>query len=922
MAKSLVIVESPAKAKTINKFLGKDYVVKASMGHVRDLPKSKLGVDEDNNFEPHYTLLPTKKKTIEELKKAAEGVEMVYLAADPDREGEAICWHLSEVLKGGKRKFQRVLFNEITKKAVVGAFEHPGQVDANKVDAQQARRILDRLVGYKISPLLWDKVRRGLSAGRVQSVALRIIVDREREILAFKTVEYWSITALLEPAQTPAGETPIAFEAKLIGPVDPQRRKPASGGEDSAPRAVKMEISSADQAREILAGLGVDVAAIPDLLAEGGSVILPAPAASTVWMVSSVTAKEKRKNPPPPFTTSKLQQDASRRFGFPVAKTMRVAQTLYEGKEVGDRGSVGLITYMRTDSTRVSADALTEVRQHILETYGAAALPEKPRYYKSAKDVQDAHEAIRPTFLDLPPQALRNALTAEEWKLYSLIWNRFIGSQMEPAVFDTTTVDIEAGPQGEGQARAADGAKAPGAAGGKASGTTGRKASGETGEKAPAGTGGTYLFRANGSVMKSPGWLAVYQDPEETDTSSKDKDKEEEVEGASSANLPRLTAGDRLACKKITPLQHFTQPPPRFTEATLVKELEENGIGRPSTYAAILSVIQSRDYVEKEKGKFHPTPLGELVTDLLVEHFSDIIQVQYTARMEEELDNIEEGKRPWVDALREFNAKFSKDLAEAKVHMRDVKREEIPTDLVCEKCGKGMVKKWGRFGQFLACSGYPECKNTKEIAVEGSGLATGPDAVGGEAGEGSVEAAEGPKESCPKCGSDMVLKRGRFGPFLACSAYPECKTTRRITVGAEGKIESKPDVLTEEICPKCGKQLAVKHGRFGEYTGCSDYPTCRYIKLKETGVPCPKDAGAIVERKSRRGRLFYGCANYPSCDFVLWNRPILRACPKCKAPFLLEKTTKRDGTTIFCNNEACDFKEKSAEPALASVAKR
>ena len=887
MAKSLVIVESPAKAKTINKFLGREYVVKASMGHVRDLPKSKLGVDEDNDFEPHYTLLPTKKKTIEELKKAAEGVEKVYLAADPDREGEAICWHLSEVLKGGKRKFHRVLFNEITKKAVVGAFEHPGKVDSAKVDAQQARRILDRLVGYKISPLLWDKVRRGLSAGRVQSVALRIIVDREREIRAFKPVEYWSITALLEPAHVPAGEAPIAFEAKLIGPVDAQKRKASGNGEEAAPlRAAKLEIGDADQARTILSALGVDVAKIPDLLAEGGTAIVPASTARTTWQVASVTAKEKKKNPPPPFTTSKLQQDASRRFGFPVAKTMRVAQTLYEGKDVSDRGSVGLITYMRTDSTRVSEDALNEVRRHILETYGEGALPEKPRYYKSAKDVQDAHEAIRPTFLDLPPQALRDALTAEEWKLYSLIWNRFVASQMEPAVFDTTTVDIEAGAHAGAGARSSAG-------------------------------GASYLFRANGSVMKSPGWLAVYQDPEETDTSAKDKDKDEEAEGASSANLPRLAAGDHLNCKKITPLQHFTQPPPRFTEATLVKELEENGIGRPSTYAAILSVIQSRDYVEKEKGKFHPTPLGELVTDLLVEHFSDIIQVQYTARMEDELDEIEEGKRPWVEALREFNGKFTKDLADAKRHMRDVKREEIPTDLVCEKCGKGMVKKWGRFGQFLACSGYPECKNTKEIASE-NGDVNGT----AETGDGTVEAAEAPKESCPKCGSDMVLKRGRFGPFLACSAYPECKTTRRITVGAEGKIESKPDVLLEETCPKCSKPLAIKHGRFGEYTGCSDYPNCRYIKLKETGVPCPKDGGAIVERKSRRGRLFYGCANYPSCDFVLWNKPILRACPKCKAPFLLEKTTKRDGTTIFCNNEECDFKEKAAEPALASVAKR
>jgi DNA topoisomerase-1 len=871
LAKSLVIVESPAKAKTINKFLGRDFVVKASMGHVRDLPKSKLGVDEDKNFAPQYTLLPAKKKTIEELKKAAEKADNVYLAADPDREGEAICWHLYEVLKGGKRKFFRVLFNEITKKAVVAAFDHPGEIDEHKVDAQQARRILDRLVGYKISPLLWEKVRRGLSAGRVQSVALRIIVDREREIRAFKAEEYWSVVAVLTPEEAPGkpldAASRIAFEAKLIGPVE------ADG------KAARTEIGSDAQAREILQALGVDVAALPDLLAEGVS-IRPARAANVVWRTHSVTAKEKKKNPAPPFTTSKLQQDASRRFGYPVAKTMRVAQGLYEGKEVGDRGSVGLITYMRTDSTRVSTDALNEVRAHILATYGEKALPEKPRFYRAAKDIQDAHEAIRPTFLDLPPQALKDSLSPEEWKLYSLIWNRFVASQMEPAVYDTTTVDIEA-----------------------------KRASG----------GKAYLFRATGSVMKSSGWLAVYQEPEETEAANARDQRsgsEEEPEGASAAKLPPLAEGDPLACEKLDPQQHFTQPPPRFTEATLVKELEENGIGRPSTYAAILSVIQSRDYVEKEKGKFQPTPLGELVTDLLVEHFSDIVQVQYTARMEEELDEIEEGKLPWVEALKEFNGKFKKDLQDAKKNMRDVKREEIPTDLVCEKCGKGMVKKWGRFGQFLACSGYPECKNTKEIAGEG-----GADSGDSENGASPVT-TEVPKESCPKCGSDMVLKRGRFGPFLACSAYPDCKTTRRITVGAEGKIESKPDVPLDELCPKCGKNLALKHGRFGEYTACSDYPTCKYIKLKETGVPCPEDGGAIVERKSRRGRVFFGCANYPDCKFVLWNRPVAKECPSCRAPFLLEKTTKREGTVLFCNNEKCDFREKVAEPVLASVAKR
>ena len=879
MAKSLVIVESPAKAKTINKFLGKDYIVKASMGHVRDLPKSKLGVDEDDNFKPNYIQLPTKKKTIEELVKAAEKVENVFLAADPDREGEAICWHLSEVLKGGDRKFHRVLFNEITKKAVEAAFQHPGHLDDKKVDAQQARRILDRLVGYKLSPLLWDKVRRGLSAGRVQSVALRIIVDREREIENFKAEEYWSITAVLVPVSS---ET--VFQAKLIGRISGAARSRAAataqedGQTEPEPklRISKVEVHNEAEARAILRALGIDEAAIPSILDEGGTIV-PSPAAEVSWKVGEVRAKEKKKNPPPPFTTSKLQQDAARRYGFPVARTMRIAQTLYEGKDVGDRGSVGLITYMRTDSTRVSDEALREVRQHIAATYGDKALPDKPRYYRTAKDAQDAHEAIRPTYLDLPPETLRDALAPEEWKLYSLIWNRFVASQMQPAVYDTTTVDVEACPHGtEGP--------------------------------------GTYVFRASGSVMKSAGWLAVYQEATENGDRPKTEGREEEDEGEAAANLPALTEGDLLNCSRIVPRQHFTQPPPRFSEATLVKELEENGIGRPSTYASILSIIQSREYVEKEKGKFHPTELGRLVCELLVQHFGDIIQVEYTARMEEELDEVEEGKMGWVEALREFHEKFVKDLAAAKQDMRNVKREEIPTGLTCEKCGKEMVKKWGRFGQFLACSGYPECKNTKEIAGGNAGAAG--------ATEGATEAVEAPKENCPKCNSEMVLKRGRFGPFLACSSYPTCRTTRRIHVGAEGKMETKPDVPLDEKCPKCSKNLAIKHGRFGEYTACSDYPHCRYIKQKETGVPCPKDKGAIVERKSKRGRIFFGCANYPDCDFVTWNRPRPTPCPKCGAPYVVEKTTKRDGTTVFCEKEGCDYKEKGAETVLAAVARR
>ena len=842
MAKSLVIVESPAKAKTINKFLGRDFVVKACMGHVRDLPKSKLGVDEET-FEPTYVVLPSKKKALSELKKMAEGAENIYLAPDPDREGEAISFHLHAELKGSKKKFYRVQFNEITKKAVLHAIQNPGEIDQRKVDAQQTRRILDRLVGYKISPLLWDKVRRGLSAGRVQSVALRIIVERECEIRAFKTEEYWSMVARL------ATGLPPEFEAKL------QSR----GGE-------KISLASEADAMRVLSDLGLQKG-------ETGP-------GTVAWRVATVVSKEKRKNPPPPFITSKLQQDAARRFGYPVGKTMRLAQGLYEGKEIGDAGSVGLISYMRTDSTRVSEEALTAVRDYIRSTYGEAALPDKPRYYRTGRDAQDAHEAIRPTSLDMTPQIVAPFLAKDELNLYTLIWNRFVASQMEPAVYDTTSSDIEAG---------------------------------------------AYLFRASGQVMKSPGWLAVYQEQEERPR------KEDEKEGENEMALPPLAPGQSLECRQVSPHQHFTQPPPRFTEASLVRELEENGIGRPSTYAAILQVIQERDYVEKEKGKFHPTPLGEMVTDLIVGSFADIVQVEYTARMEEELDQIEDGKMQWTQALREFYEKFSKDLDRAKREMPNIKQQEIPTDITCDKCGKPMVKKWGRYGEFLACSGYPECKNTREIAasVPGNGSAGGetPAAVApgdppglaaaARAASGtdvSVEVAGAElNERCPKCDSPMVVKRGRFGQFLACSSYPKCKTTRKLQVDSEGNLAAQTDVPLEEKCPTCARNMVVRNGRFGEFTCCSDYPNCRTIKLKETGVACPKCNGRIVERKSRRGKTFFGCDQYPKCDFVLWNRPVATPCPKCKATFLTEKLTKREGRVLLCENEDCDYRQIHAE---------
>lgn len=651
MARSLVIVESPAKAKTINKFLGKGFVVKASMGHVRDLPKKSLGVDE-KDFTPTYTALPEKKKTLTELRKAAKDADAIFLAADPDREGEAICWHLKEELsKDTDVVFRRVLFNEITKKAILAAFENPREIDTHKVDAQQARRILDRLVGYKISPLLWDKVRRGLSAGRVQSVALRIIVEREREVQAFVPREYWSLTAQLWGGEAPQ------FGAKLV-----------------AKNGKKIEVVSREEMTGALGELGWEVTTARQASEESTSLVLEIKAKhdhAVPFTVAKIQSQEKKKNPPPPFITSKLQQDAARQLGFPVAKTMRLAQGLYEGRELGDAGTVGLITYMRTDSTRTSDEALDAVRAYIANTYGETSLPKEARRFKVGKAAQEAHEAIRPTLLEFPPDSVKDFLGRDEFRLYQLIWNRFVASQMETALFDTTRADIEAG---------------------------------------------EYGFRATGSVLKFAGWLAVYHEGKDEDAPTDDaRPADVEADDEEDRRLPRLKEGQALDLRSLLPRQHFTSPPPRFSEATLVKELEENGIGRPSTYAAIISTIMDRNYAEKDKSRFLPTELGLLVNDLIVGSFGDIVDVGYTARMEEELDEIEEGRLNWVDALREFQAKFEVDLAKAKTEMRDVKREAIPTDQVCDKCGKPMVLKWGRFGQFLACSGYPECKTTREI---------------------------------------------------------------------------------------------------------------------------------------------------------------------------------------------------------------
>jgi len=796
--KSLVIVESPAKATTINKYLGKDYVVKASLGHVKDLPKSKLGVDPDNDFQPVYEQIKGKEKVIKELKTAAKTADRILLAADPDREGEAICQHLKEILNGEKVEIYRVLFNEITPKAIKYAVENPGRINQKVVDAQQARRILDRLVGYQISPLLWDKVRRGISAGRVQTVALRLIVEREREIQAFKPEEYWSIIARLE------GHQPPPFDARL-----------------AKIKGKTAEVTNQEQADHILQNL------------EGAA-----------FTVESVVTKEKKRYPVPPFTTSKLQQEAARKLRFTVKKTMMLAQRLYEGIELGEEGRIGLITYMRTDSTRISDEAMEMVRSYVSDVYTGPYLPEKPVVYKSKKDAQDAHEAIRPTFVGRTPDDLKPFLSEDEYKLYWLIWTRFVASQMNPAVYDQTSVEI---------------------------------------------TAKDYLFRASGRVLKFDGFLKVYEETRDEDVAT--PEDEEDI------TLPALSQGEALRSLGITPKQHFTEPPPRFTEASLVKALEEKGIGRPSTYASILSTIQDREYVQKDTGKFRPTELGTVVTDLLVRHFEDIFDVQYTARMEEELDEVEEGKLTWVEALDEFYKKFQKDLKKASKNMENLKKQEIPTDQICEKCGSPMVQKWGQFGSFLACSAYPECKNTKEIAKEENA----------DAKESAGADAE--PEPCENCGRPMALKRGRFGQFLACTGYPECKTTRKIAAG--GGAPKKPDVILDEVCPQCKEaKLVIKDGRFGLFTSCSNYPKCKYIKPKTIGVPCPKSGcgGELIERRSKRGKVFYGCSKYPECDFVLWNKPVPEQCPSCGAPYLIEKTTKREGTIRYCNDENCEYK--------------
>jgi len=840
MARSLVIVESPAKAKTINKYLGRDYTVKASLGHVLDLPKKTLGIllpgdqngrkkkrktkakgktsekpeekkatkpvviSDDNIFEPTLEIIPGKIKVIADLKKFAESAPSVYLATDPDREGEAISAHLLETLakrKSDRKKFRRVMFNEITSKAIKAAFEKAGDVNTNLVDAQQARRVLDRLVGYKISPLLWDKVRRGLSAGRVQTVALRLIVEREQDIRAFVPQEYWTIHAMLD-----GGEPPI-FEAKLV----------KYKGEEIA-------VPNQEAADKIVAAVS-----------------------KAKWQVASVTQKEKKRNPPPPFTTSKLQQAAYNRLRYTAKNTMRVAQGLYEGVELGEEGSVALITYMRTDSVHISSDALAQVRELIPQRFGSNYLPEKANFYKSKKDAQEAHEAVRPTDVARTPEDVRPFLKEDQFKLYQLIWQRFVASQMLPAIFDQTTIDISAG---------------------------------------------EYTFRATGSVQKFDGFLRVYQLPA-ANADREDEEKDDEGEGKA---LPRVAEGQTLRLEQIRPDQHFTEPPPRYTEATLVKDLEEKGIGRPSTYASIISTIVDREYVTKDQGRFTPTMLGERVSVLLVKSFEDIFDIGFTARLEEELDEIEEGTLPWRKSVKDFWERFELDLDKAGGEMQSYKAG-IPTGKKCEKCGQGeLLERISRHGFFMGCSRYPECDFIQDLSPE----------LGSE----TVE-SENTVEYCDNCGKEMAIKRGRFGPFLACTGYPDCKTTRRLVEGT--RKARQPDVPLDEKCPTCGKGLVKKHGRFGEFIGCSGYPKCKYTRPITMGIKCPKCAeGEFVRRGSAgkggrgRPRVFYGCSRYPDCDFTTPHMPIAEPCPKCGASFIVEKRTKT-GNVRACLKEGCDW---------------
>ncbi|MGZ8384974.1 MAG: type I DNA topoisomerase, partial [Nitrospira sp.] len=757
MAKNLIIVESPTKAKTITKYLGRGYTVMASVGHIKDLPTSKLGVDLEHDFEPQYVTIKGKSKVLAEIKKKAEEADKIFLAPDPDREGEAIAWHLEQELLGKSKKKKkdgkifRVLFNEITESAIRRALQSPGEIDMKRVNAQQARRVLDRIVGYQGSQLLWSKVRRGLSMGRVQSVAMRLICEREAEREAFRTEEYWSIIALL------AGTNPPPFEAKLH----------SINGEEAS-------IENAEQAGRIVGEIQ-----------------------GKAFVVQSIERREKKRNPVAPFITSRLQQEASRKLHFSPKKTMTLAQQLYEGIEIGAEGATGLITYMRTDSPRISNEAMADAREVIQSRFGANYLPSTPNVYKTSKAAQEAHEAIRPTSAGRDPESIRQYLDHDQYNLYKLIWNRFIASQMVPAILDVTRID-----------------------------------------STPISTKERYVFRSTGTVVKFPGHTIVYMEGVDKEAPSQ-KPKADQEADDDERQLPALSEGERLRLVEqdgqtvpgMLSKQHFTQPPPRYNEALLIKELEEKGIGRPSTYAAIISTIQDRKYVEKTEGRLVPTETGKTVNDFLMKGFPDLINVDFTSQLEEQLDEVEEGSKPWVTAVRDFYTPFTRELERAKTIPGPKDIVEPPTNIPCEKCGRMLEIKWGRNGKFLACPAYkddPPCKNTQNFE---------------KLPDGTIKIV--PKEEittdqvCDKCGSPMVMKTGRFGKFIACSAYPQCKTTKPLALGVK--------------CPQ---------------------PDC---------------GGDLVQKRTKKGRSFFACSHYPKCEYALWDRPVPKVCPTCQAPFLIEK---------------------------------
>jgi len=744
VAKKLIVVESPTKTKTLSKFLGRDYEIAATKGHILDLPPKKLGVDPEDGFSLQYEVIDGKKAVIKSLQSAAAKAEIIYLAPDPDREGEAIAWHVAQELKRVKCPIKRATFNEITKSAVLRGLETAGELDVKKFNAQQARRVLDRLVGYMVSPFLWKAVCKGLSAGRVQSVALRLVCEREEAIRAFTPQEYWSITAELGKA------TKDSFAAELAR-IDGE--KISLSNEASAAQIVELLSPEKEQGR------------------------------SAVFSVIEISKQKKAKHPFPPYITSTLQQDAARRLRFSPKKTMMVAQELYEGVEMGDKGSVGLITYMRTDSVRVAAEATAEARKLIETTYGKPYRPDTPRAYKTKGRSQDAHEAIRPTYFDLSPDKVKGYLSRDQHRLYELIWQRFIASQMSSASVLRTTITVNA----------TNPVHAPGR---------------------------VFEFKAGDETIVFDGFLRVYQDlPEENGN------------GEKPTKLPELNEGEKLNCYTLRPEQHFTKPPARFTEAMLVRELESNGIGRPSTYAQIIATILARNYVTLDKRALAPSELGETVNRVLVQSFPDVFNVKFTARMEEELDKIEEGEDDWKDVLQDFYTPFQKSLKKVQAKAGEIKAStQDASDQVCEKCGSPMVVKWSKTGRFLACSGYPECRNTKPLA--------------------NGEPAPETTEKCEKCGSPMVMRVGRFGPFLACSAYPECKTTKALSTGVK--------------CPQ---------------PGCS---------------------GHLVQRRSKKGKVFFSCSCYPKCTYATWDKPVDQKCPACNHAFMVEKNTKARGVHRQC----------------------